>query len=298
MSWDYKTRPPFAPDAEPTDRGWEAPLKGTDPADGLKELIVAIGGLPLKAGAATIKEVSFVQDELKIGLPLSVRVRFSERVDVEAGASIEVSSTGDTDPIVLHALAQEDALEVLFDQVVSLDDPVLVPSDDAPFELSIAAQTMSGDIKDADAEAEDAVLDISAAIASAAGTREITVPQILSVSFGAEELEMEDELSVTVVFDRPVDVSAGAMLEVARSDDDPIEVYALAQSGTEIVFDQVDTLDAPALVPAALAAYTISIEEQEITGTAVEPDAPLSEASLDISEDVALAAGTVEVELP
>lgn len=173
----YKTRPSYAPDAIATDKGWEIPLKGTNPADNLTEVIQCIGRLPLKAGPAIIESVSFGATSYEQGDALSVIVRFSEKVTVDAGATLEVSSTGDDTTLYeLHALAQEDVYEVLFDQVVTLDALVLISLlDSATFELSIADQTLTGDIVDADSDGADADLEISEAIALAAGTREITV---------------------------------------------------------------------------------------------------------------------------
>lgn len=173
----YKQKPSYAPDAIATDKGWEIPLKGTNPADNLREVIQCIGQLPLKAGAATIESILFGAQSYEQGDALSVLVRFSEPVNADAGTKLVVSSTGDdTTEYELHALLQENVYEVLFDQVDTLDAPVLISEDDTlTFELSIPEQTIDGDIVDADAEGEDADLLVTEALSLAAGTREITV---------------------------------------------------------------------------------------------------------------------------
>jgi hypothetical protein len=47
-SWGLNKKPTFAPNAVATERGWEAPLPGTNPDDGLLEVIVAIRQLETK----------------------------------------------------------------------------------------------------------------------------------------------------------------------------------------------------------------------------------------------------------
>lgn len=272
MSWNYKTPPPFAPDAIPTDRGWEAPLAGTDPADELKELVVAIGDLPLKAGAATILSVAFGAASYDEGDALSVTVKFSENVNVADGASIVVASEG-TEQYTLYALEQLDAQEIVFDQVVTLDAPVLI--DDAelePFLLSLAAQSVTGTITDADTAEAAATLAVSAGVASAAGTRLVGMvqPEIISLVFNDTPLEPGDALSVTVTFSEDVDVSDGPSIVVASTGDDTSE-YTLHAADSTNSFEVTFAVEADLTTPVELSSadtetFVLSLAEQLVDG--------------------------------
>jgi hypothetical protein len=179
VSWNYKKPPAFALDAIPTERGWEAPLKGTNPADNLRELVVAIGNLPLKAGPGDVISVTFDAEALEQGDALSVTIKFSEKVNVVAGASISITVEDATDvtSYTLHALQQEDTLSVVFDQNILLDGPVLLSTIETnEVTLIIEEQNIIGDIFDADAEGESVNLAISADVAAAAGSRIIPLP--------------------------------------------------------------------------------------------------------------------------
>jgi hypothetical protein len=146
--------------------GWRLPLKGTDPADGLSELIVAVGQSPspattVDATEANVDVVAFLPksdgSDYEQGDTLRVAVYYNEKVDVTVGATINVTSTG-TD-FLATAAAQTDTNEVIFEGVI--------PAETA--DLSILAQSIIGTIVDtSDATASD--LAISADAAAAAET--------------------------------------------------------------------------------------------------------------------------------
>jgi hypothetical protein len=136
-----------------TERGWEDPDSG--------ELLVAISNLATKAEEANILEVGFGADAYEQSDPLTVVVRFNEKVNVTAGATLVVTSTGVSGNVTLTAAAQTEVNEVVFSGTV--------PGEAAT--LSIAAQSVVGTIVDAAKVASASDKSISAEIAAAAGTR-------------------------------------------------------------------------------------------------------------------------------
>ena len=164
--FDYNKPPritnPHGNDPVATKRGWEDPDTG--------ELLVAIGELTTKAGAGDILEVSFVTSELAQGDDLSVLVRFNERVDVTAGASIVVTWDGGSGNVTLYAAAQTNKNEILFDKQSDNTTQEVVPSETGA--LSIAAQTLGGTIKDA-GTVTNSNKAVSAPVAAAAGEVEV-----------------------------------------------------------------------------------------------------------------------------
>ena len=160
--WSLNKPPRWFPKAVATKRGWTNPFT--------KEVLVAISNLVSKAGAADILEVSFVNSTLAQGDALAVKVRFNEAVDVTVGAAIEVSWSGLAGNFTLQAAAQTNVTEVLFDKQADNVTPAVVPSESG--ELSIAAQSLSGTIKDA-STAVDSNLAVSAEAVAATGTIEI-----------------------------------------------------------------------------------------------------------------------------
>lgn len=152
--WTKDTPPVFFKNAVQTKAGWVNPDTG--------EILVAISDLTSKSGAANVIKCAFEAAALDQGDPLNVIVRFAERVDVTAGATIEVTTTGPSDPIVLTAAAQSGVYDVLFEGTVPAEAGV----------LSIAAQSVVGTIQDDDGGAP-AELAISGTVAAAAGSRTV-----------------------------------------------------------------------------------------------------------------------------
>ena len=138
-----------------TERGWEDPDSG--------ELLVAISNLATKAEEANILEVGFGADAYEQSDPLTVVVRFNEKVNVTAGATLVVTSTTPTvtSDVTLTALQQDNVNEVVFSGTV--------PGE--PTTLSIAAQDVVGTIKDAAKDETESEKPIKEEIAAAAGTR-------------------------------------------------------------------------------------------------------------------------------
>lgn len=138
-----------------TERGWEDPDSG--------EILVAISNLATKAGKADILEVGFGATAYVQGAPLTVVVRFNEKVNVTAGATLVVTSTTPTvtSDVTLTALQQDNVNEVVFSGTV--------PSE--PTTLSIAPQDVVGTIKDAAKDETESEKVIKEGIAFAAGTR-------------------------------------------------------------------------------------------------------------------------------
>lgn len=164
--WTLNTPPNFKnPKGKPlvaTRKGWEDPDTG--------EVLVAINGLVTKAGAGDVIAVSFDAESYEQGDPLSVTVRFNERVDVTVGASLEVAWSGMSGNITLNAEAQLNTHEVVFSKQGDNTTDEVVPAEAG--ELSMAAQSISGTIVDAGTLVATN-LAISAGAALAAG--EITV---------------------------------------------------------------------------------------------------------------------------
>lgn len=146
-----KTNPPvFAPQCKATPRGWQDPQTG--------EIFVAAGQLSAKAGPATIRSLILSSNEPVEGSALEVTVVFSEAVNVEAGAEI-IMNNSDGPDLTLVAGAHSNVTRVVFEAVTPAH----------PGTLSVPAQTIDGDIKDADSLELDADLAISAAVALEAG---------------------------------------------------------------------------------------------------------------------------------
>lgn len=163
--WDYKKAPKFDSHKQNGDNvvaksnGWYD--------DDTGEKLVAIRGLTTKAGPADVRNISFNKVSYVQGEALSLQVDFTEAVDVTAGASIVVSSTGATSTITLYADAQAGVYSVIFNLQADLLTPEVTPAETAT--LSVAAQTISGTVVDA-GTATASNLVVGATIAAAAGT--------------------------------------------------------------------------------------------------------------------------------
>lgn len=152
--WTKDTPPVFFKNAVQTKAGWVNPDTG--------EILVAISDLTSKSGAANIIKCAFESAVLQQLDPLNVIVRFAERVDVTAGATIDVTSTGSSGIITLTAAAQLGVYDVLFEGTVPPEPAV----------LAIPAQSLVGTIQDDDGGAP-AELAISGTVAAAAGSRTV-----------------------------------------------------------------------------------------------------------------------------
>ena len=109
---------PKGKDLVGTNRGWEDPDTG--------EVLVVISNLTTKAGAADVLALSFADLTLAQGDPISVTVRFNERVTVTAGAALELSWDGVSGNFFAHVLAQTNVHEVVFNKQADLLADVIV----------------------------------------------------------------------------------------------------------------------------------------------------------------------------
>lgn len=156
-NWDLNTPP--VEGAVLTDRGWEIPLVGTDPALELMEVIVAIGGQTVVALGADIKKVAFKSTDLGQGDTIELEVTYNEKVTVVVGATIELTSDGLLGPVVLTAAGQTNKGKLLFTGTVPLETAT----------LTLDAQTIVGTITDAVGGAVSDK-DITVDLATAAGS--------------------------------------------------------------------------------------------------------------------------------
>jgi hypothetical protein len=143
-----------------TESGWEDSETG--------EVLVAIRQLATVAGEANVIGASFAALQYAQGEALKVVVRFNEKVNVTAGATLLITWSANPLGITAYAAGQLNVSEVAFDKD-SMGSPLLVPMEAG--ELSLAAQTISGTVKDASDGLTDSNLSVSADVALAAGTR-------------------------------------------------------------------------------------------------------------------------------
>lgn len=160
--WDLNTPP--VEGAFLTDKGWEIPLAGTDPALGLTEVLVTMAqaGATVAAGPANIQAVAFDKDTYAQGATIKATVTYNEKVDAVVGATMVLHGTGATASITLTAPVVAGKNKIVFTGTVPAETTV----------LSIAAQTITGTITDTTG---GAVSDkaITAPQGTAAGTRSV-----------------------------------------------------------------------------------------------------------------------------
>lgn len=160
--WTLNTPPRWVQNAVATVKGWAHPTTN--------ELLVAIRNLTTKAGAADILAVSLNAEEYLQGDELSVTVRFNEKVDVSAGASLVLSWDGLAGDITLYAAAQSNSNLIVFAYESDLTTLATIPMEAGTLEM--AAQSLVGTIKDT-GTAVDSNKAISGAIALTLGEIEV-----------------------------------------------------------------------------------------------------------------------------
>jgi hypothetical protein len=164
--WTLNKPPTYKKDAVMTERGWEDPVTG--------EILDCIRQGAEKAGSADVDAVAFLAAVLTQGGPLAVKVRFNERVNTHAGASIVISGTGATATVQLFAVAQTNVQEVIFDKQSDLVTSAVVPSETTV--ISVPAQSIvpgAGYIEDNLGSRPYANYVIDADLAASAGTRSV-----------------------------------------------------------------------------------------------------------------------------
>jgi hypothetical protein len=163
--WTLETPPKsydkIAKKAVATERGWEDART--------REILVQISNLADRAGQANILGVGFDKAAYVRSGAVKVIVRYNEKVNVTAGANLNLSWTGINGDFRGYALAQLGVTEVVFDVDVAAAPLVLFNEAGTLF---VSAQTIVGTIVDAAGTTPLASeLVISAPIAAAAGTR-------------------------------------------------------------------------------------------------------------------------------
>jgi len=162
--WTTETQPKSLTKIErkaiATDRGWE------DSAT--SEILIAIPQLATLAGQANIVSVSFDKAAYVRGEAVAITVRYNEKVNVAAGANLNLSWTGTNGDFRAYAAVQSEVGEVVFNKDVAGNPLVLFTEAGTLF---VSAQTIVGTIKDSNNGTTVSEKAISAPIATAAGTR-------------------------------------------------------------------------------------------------------------------------------
>lgn len=144
------------------DGWWCLPLKGTDPAAGLVEKIVAVATNstppPVDATEANIVVVGFLPKsdgtDYVQGDTLRVAINYNENVDVTAGATLVVSTTGAAVSFVATAAVHTGVGEIIFEATIPAETG----------DLTIDTQTVIGTITDSsDATVSDKVISVDVA---------------------------------------------------------------------------------------------------------------------------------------
>jgi hypothetical protein len=201
--WDLD-KPPVE-GAIATERGWEIPLKGTDPSKELSEVIVAIRELNTKAGGADIVAINIVNDPgfLVEDDELVIEFVFNEAVEVDTtGGTPRVEMTLDSGTVfaTYDSGSETNVLTFVYtiqDEDEAQEGPVLV----SPIDLN------DGTIVDADGE--DDTLLVFGIPDLAAFPIDAVAPEIDSVTVEEDETNVDnpDPVTITVVYDEPVVVT-------------------------------------------------------------------------------------------
>lgn len=260
------TPPNWKKDAVATDSGWCHPKT--------LEVLKCYGQLATLQGAPNLSKIEFGASSYVAGANLDVYVSWEEQVTVSAGATLHVAVSGGNPDLVLTALAQTKVSRANFSLAAA------VPNKDVT--LSVAAQTITGTIKDQNLTNAPKV--VSAPIAAAAGTRVIDVPAaVLSVAFDQVSYLQTDPVSIVVTFTEAIDILAGATLSIhSTGAANPIVATASAHTN-------VTSVSFAAVVPSESA--TLSVASQTISGT-ITTHADARVASKAISGTQGTAAGT------
>jgi hypothetical protein len=143
-----------------TNRGWEDSVTS--------EILVAIPMLATHAGQANIVSVLFDKASYVQGEAVKVTVRYNEKVNVAAGANLNLSWTGINGDFKAYALVQTGVGEAVFDKDIAGNPLVLFTEAGTLF---VSAQSIVGTIVDTNDGITASEVAISAPVALAAGTR-------------------------------------------------------------------------------------------------------------------------------
>lgn len=110
---------------------------------------------------------------------------------------------------------------------------------------------------------------------------------IVSVTFAASEYSQEDALIIKVKYNEYVNVSAGAALQVSWS--------GVSGNFAAVAAEQLSVAEVQFAAAVPAEAGELSIAEQSIVGTIVDSNDGITASELQISLDLAAAAGVIEV---
>ena len=181
------TKPKFLSDAEKklvygTSSGWvleagaeSAKFTGNDNPDADPEILVAIGGLAVSLGAATITEIEFVTTafDKSDGGNIDVRVRYNEQVTVTGTPQFLITNqTSSSRNITANFLSGNNTNELVFRKTIAANNAATNAND----VLKVVANPVSlngGTIKDR-GTSTNAEITSAVSIGTAAGTLTVT----------------------------------------------------------------------------------------------------------------------------
>lgn len=254
-----------------TERGWEIPLKGTDPAKELTEVIVTFKTIDLDDVTATLQSVVLSYDEATE--TIQALALFNEPVNVTAGATLKL--TADTiGEITLTADAHTEDASVAF---------TATTTDKGTY--SLTAQTITGTIKDS-SDDSGAVKVVTADIAGATTPIFIRgIPKIVSAVFESAALTGGDVAKLTLTFSEEVVLTGESVITLDTTGTTPLELTAEDASGLTIEYTG-ETIDETA---------TYSLVAGVLDGDIVLEDDPEREVELEITSALVASAGDLEV---
>lgn len=136
--WSLSNPPVWVPNALADQSGWRDPST--------QELIVAIGSLVTKSDGADIESISFALDAYERNDLLVFNVKYNEKVNVSAGAYLNLSWSGISGNFNIYAAAQTGVSIVVFNKQSDHSTAIHVPNEAGT--LSIVAEAINGTIVD------------------------------------------------------------------------------------------------------------------------------------------------------
>lgn len=266
-NWTNWTREkPPVEGAFATERGWEKPLAGTNPDDGLTEVIVAIGGLATAADEANIRSVVVLTDAglLTDGEDLDIEVTFNENVDVTGTPRIEITLA--TGTVYADYVSGDGTNKLLFTYTVGSGD-----SDLDGIELVSPIDLNGGTIDDS---VEDIAADLTFTAPDTSGyTVDALEPTIQTVASPQDGTDVDTggTVQVVVTYDEAVVVTGTPQIPLFENDgttplagNSGLADYASGSGTTAITFE-----------------YTVDAGDNEATGIKIGPDISLNGGTIE-----------------
>lgn len=246
-----------------TDRGWEIPLKGTDPAKGLTELIVAFSqaNASVAAGAANIVLITMNTGVFDAGDKLILTVNYNEQVDVD--------TTGGTPsiPITVGATARSAAYvsgtgtnKLVFEYTVQATEEDL----DGVALTGTQIALNSGTITDADGENSSSVTYTTLVPLTFSGSLVDTNNRTIEdVVYGTGNFDTDDTFEIAIEYNSPVTVTGEPRIPLFENDG------TTPLAGEFATFKEVDGLN-------VVFEYTVLENDDAATGIQVGADIDLN----------------------